>query len=82
MRVVQQMATEGMLLATGGGLLGIGFGYLALKNLLASMPVGVPREPNTSIANNVLVHPSALVNLSGPTSRGLPARRTPRAPWR
>ena len=74
-RVVQQMVTEGMLLAIAGGLMGVACGYLALKNLLAYMPVNLPSYVHISIDKNVLLFTAGLVIMTGLIFSVIPALR-------
>jgi len=42
-RVIRQLLTESVLLAVGGGVLGLGLGFLGVRWLLAISPAGLPR---------------------------------------
>ncbi len=52
-RVVRQLLTESLVLAFGGGLLGLGLGALAIRPLLALVPAGL--EPAVPIGIDVRV---------------------------
>ncbi len=56
LRVVRQLLTESMLLASIGGTLGVAFAFLALRGMLAIHPPSVPRIEEVSIDGGVLVY--------------------------
>jgi predicted permease len=56
LRVVRQLLTESVLLASVGGVLGVGLAFLALRGLLALHPPSVPRIEEISIDGGVLVY--------------------------
>jgi predicted permease len=62
LRVVRQLLTESVLLATVGGALGVGLAFLALRGLLAIHPPSVPRIEEVSIDGAVLAY-SLLVSV-------------------
>ncbi len=62
-RVVRQLLTESVLLASVGGALGIAVAYLALRTVLAIHPPGVPRIEDVSIDSGVLAY-SLLISIA------------------
>jgi len=42
-RIIWQLLTESLLLSLAGGVLGLAFGYLGVRALLAMNPGGIPR---------------------------------------
>jgi len=63
LRVVRQLLTESMLLASIGGTLGVAFAFLALRGMLAIHPPSVPRIEEVSIDGGVLVY-SLLISVA------------------
>ncbi len=55
-RVVRQLLTESVLLASAGGALGIAVAFLALRGMLAIHPPSVPRIEEVSIDGTVLAY--------------------------
>jgi putative ABC transport system permease protein len=62
-RVVRQLLTESVLLASVGGALGIAVAFLALRAMLAIHPPAVPRIENVSIDVGVLAY-SLLISIA------------------
>jgi predicted permease len=55
LRVVRQLLTESVLLASVGGVLGVGLAFLALRGLVALHPPSVPRVGEIGLDGGVLV---------------------------
>lgn len=53
-RLVRQLLTESLVLATAGAALGVGVAFLALKGLVAVAPAGVPRIAEVALDGRVL----------------------------
>lgn len=62
LRVIRQLLTESVLLATAGGAAGIGVAFLLLRGMLAIHPPQVPRIEQTSVDGGVLAY-SLLVSV-------------------
>ena len=62
-RLIHQMATESVLLAMMGGLLGVGFAYLGIRGLVALSPPDLPRVETLAMDGRVLGF-SALITLT------------------
>ncbi len=62
LRIVRQLLTESVLLASAGGAVGIALAFFLLRGLLALHPPQVPRIEQTSIDHVVLAY-SALVSV-------------------
>jgi putative ABC transport system permease protein len=61
-----QLITESLLLATGGGLLGVGVGYAMLRGLIAVMPDGtLPNEADLSLNLPILFFTLVATSLAG-----------------
>jgi putative ABC transport system permease protein len=56
LRVVRQVLTESLLLASIGGALGVAFAFLVLRGMLAMHPPGVPRIEEVSVDGGVLAY--------------------------
>jgi putative ABC transport system permease protein len=56
LRVVRQLLTESVLLASVGGALGVALAFLALRGILALHPPSVPRIEEISINGSVLAY--------------------------
>ena len=56
LRVVRQLLTESVLLASAGGALGVAVAFLALRGMLAIHPPSVPRIEEVSIDGGVLAY--------------------------
>ncbi|HSJ08450.1 MAG TPA: ABC transporter permease [Longimicrobiales bacterium] len=54
-RLVRQFLTEGLVLAVGGGILGLAFGWAGVRILLAANPQGIPRSAEIGIDGTVLM---------------------------
>ena len=63
LRVVRQLLTESVLLASAGGALGIGLAFLALRGMIALHPPSVPRIEEISIDGPVLIY-SLLISVA------------------
>jgi predicted permease len=62
LRVIRQLLTESVLLATTGGAAGVGVAFLLLRGMLAIHPPQVPRIEQTSVDGGVLAY-SLLVSV-------------------
>lgn len=56
LRVIRQLLTESVLLATAGGAAGVGLAFLLLRAMLALHPPKVPRIEQTGVDGAVLVY--------------------------
>ena len=63
--MVRQYLTESVMLALGGGLLGLGLAYFGVKALLAMAPVAIPRAAEIGIDGTVLLFTGAISIGSG-----------------
>ena len=64
--VFTQFVTESLMLATMGGILGVGLGYLMLRGLIAAMPEGtLPSEADLRLNIPVLLVAFAATTLAG-----------------
>jgi putative ABC transport system permease protein len=63
LRVIRQLLTESVLLATAGGAAGVGIAFLLLRGMLAIHPPQVPRIEQTSVDGGVLAY-SLLVSVA------------------
>ena len=59
-RLVRQLATESLVLAALGALLGVTLGWLAVRMLVAAMPAGIPRADEISMSGSVLAFALAI----------------------
>ncbi|HLB09191.1 MAG TPA: ABC transporter permease [Gemmatimonadaceae bacterium] len=59
-RLVRQLATESLVLAALGALLGVTLGWLAVRVLVAAMPAGIPRADEISMSGSVLAFALAI----------------------
>lgn len=64
-RVIRQLLTESCLLATGGGMLGLGLAWAGVKLLIASAPASVPRLTEIQVDGTVLAFAIGLSLLTG-----------------
>jgi len=65
-RIFSQLLTESLLLATGGGALGIGVGYAILHGLLSAMPPDtLPSEADLSLNLPILIFTLTATALAG-----------------
>ncbi|MGC2164052.1 MAG: ABC transporter permease [Silvibacterium sp.] len=62
LRIIRQLLTESVLLATAGGAAGVGIAYLLLRGMLAIHPPQVPRIEQTGVDGTVLAY-SLLVSV-------------------
>lgn len=74
-RLVRMTLTESILLALGGGLLGLGVGFGALRLIVASAPTSVPRTADLGIDPAVLGFTLLLSVLTGLLFGAAPALR-------
>jgi putative ABC transport system permease protein len=66
LRIVRQFLTESVLLAGGGGILGLGLGYAGMAALRAAIPPNtLPAEANVALDIRVLLFTLALAVLTG-----------------
>lgn len=63
LRVIRQLLTESVLLATAGGAAGVGVAFLLLRGMLAIHPPQVPRIDQTGVDGTVLAY-SLLVSVA------------------
>ena len=63
LRVVRQVLTESLLLASIGGALGVAIAFLVLRGMLAMHPPSVPRIEEVSVDGHVLAY-SLLISLA------------------
>ena len=63
LRVVRQVLTESLLLASIGGALGVALAFLVLRGMLAMHPPSVPRIEEVSVDGHVLAY-SLLISLA------------------
>jgi putative ABC transport system permease protein len=64
--IFAQMLTESLLLAVGGGILGLGFGWALLRGLVAAMPpFTLPDEADLSLNLPILLFTLAATTLAG-----------------
>jgi len=64
--IFTQMLTESLLLAIGGGILGLGFGWALLRGLVAAMPpFTLPDEADLSLNLPILLFTLAATTLAG-----------------
>ena len=64
-RIVRQLITESLLIATAGGALGLFFAGMALSLLKSTLPADTPRLTDVAIDWRVLLFAAALVVLTG-----------------
>jgi putative ABC transport system permease protein len=72
-RMVRQMITEGILLSSCGGLLGIGLGYLGTRMLASLAPMELPDLKHIALQASVLAASLGLSALTGLLFSVLPA---------
>ena len=63
LRVIRQVLTESLLLASIGGALGVALAFLVLRGMLAIHPPSVPRIEEVSVDGGVLAY-SLLISLA------------------
>ncbi|HEY7290858.1 MAG TPA: ABC transporter permease [Vicinamibacterales bacterium] len=78
-RIVRQLLTESMLLATLGAVLGVGLAYALLHMLVALDPLRIPRVQDVAIDVRVLGFTAALACATGVLFGILPAMHAARA---
>jgi putative ABC transport system permease protein len=64
-RLVRQLLTESLVLAALGAILGVTFGWLAIRGLLAAMPAGIPRADEISMSMRALAFALATSVVTG-----------------
>lgn len=72
-RLVALVAIESVLLAGMGGILGVAAAWLALQNIVARLPIAIPRLDDTRLDPTSLIVASALTLTSGLLAALLPA---------
>jgi putative ABC transport system permease protein len=77
-RIVRLLLVENVLLALGGGVVGIALAYAGVRALVALQPTGIPRLQQIHIDGRVLAFAAIVSILTGLISGLLPARQT----WR
>ncbi len=77
-RLVRQALTESLVLALGGGALGVLVGWLLLEALLRWMPGGVPRAASVGIDPGILAFTLGMSLLAGLLFGALPALKARR----
>jgi putative ABC transport system permease protein len=78
-RLARQMLTESLLLALGGGALGIGIAYAGVRWFVYSAPVAIPRLDEVRVDPRVLIFAFAVAALTGIFFGVLPAWRVAHA---
>jgi predicted permease len=78
-RLVRQLVTESLLLATIGALAALPFCVAALRWLVAVMPAGIPRAEEISVSGTVLAFTAAVALCTGLLFGVVPALRATRA---
>jgi predicted permease len=77
-RLLRQLVTESLLLATLGASLGIGLAIAAVRWLVAAMPPGIPRAAEISVNGTVVVFTAAVAVVTGIFFGIIPALRSTR----
>ncbi len=77
-RLLRQLITESLLLATLGASLGIGFAIAAVRWLVAAMPPGIPRAAEISVNGTVVAFTAAVAMVTGILFGIIPALRATR----
>lgn len=72
-RLIRQLLTESVLLASGGGLLGLALGAVAIRILRVAAPANIPRIQNLGLDGGVLCFTAALSLFVGILFGVLPA---------
>lgn len=78
LRLVRQLLTESLLLASLGGLLGLGLAAIATRTLLRLLPAALPRASEVSIDVRVLFFTVSVSLLTGVVFGIVPALRSSR----
>jgi predicted permease len=77
-RLLRQLVTESLLLATLGASLGIGLAIAAVRWLVAAMPPGIPRAAEISVNGTVVGFTAAVAVVTGIFFGIIPALRSTR----
>jgi predicted permease len=77
-RLVRQLLTESLLLATLGGSLGMALAVAGVRWLVASLPPGIPRADEIAVSGTVLLFTAGVVALTGILFGIVPALRATR----
>jgi putative ABC transport system permease protein len=78
-RIVRQLLTESLLLAAGGGLLGLAFAWAGVRALVAISPANTPRIDDVSVDGAVLAFTLGVALATGLLFGLLPALQTTKA---
>ncbi|MEO8521784.1 MAG: ADOP family duplicated permease [Acidobacteriota bacterium] len=81
-RLMQQLLTEGVLLALAGAALGVVLASLSLDSLVALLPLSLPANSPVTINSTVLAFALALTMVTTLLSGLVPALKLSRAPFR
>jgi putative ABC transport system permease protein len=73
-RLVRQMLTENLLLATGGGIMGLALAWACVRAAAAVLPVSIPHRDNLSLDLPVLLVAGLCVGVTALLAGLLPAR--------
>jgi putative ABC transport system permease protein len=79
-RIIRQLLTESLMLATFGGGLGLLLGYWGLDVLLSFLPPTMPRLQEISLDTHVLLFTASITILTGALFGLVPAWQTSKAP--
>lgn len=74
-RIARELLTESAVLGLAGGILGVGFAYVALRVLLAMAPANLPRAEEIGIDSTVLLFTLGLSIFSGLLFGAIPVIR-------
>lgn len=74
-RLVRQLITENVLLASVGGVLGIGLAYLAVHTMIGALPADLPRIETIAVNRTVLAFTAAIAVATGFAFGIVPALR-------
>ena len=75
-RVLQQLVTESLIPAVGGGVLGIALAWWSTRSIIARVGDSIPRSGDVGIDARVLAVAAGLTLLSGVLAAAVPALRT------
>jgi predicted permease len=78
-RLVRQLVTESLVLATLGAVLGVMFGWLAVRALVGGMPAGIPRADEISMSGSALAFALVISIATGLVFGLIPAIRATNA---